>query len=1027
MASFQRLVRFSVGGQVSYGDLAESTGDEHTVERLAGNPFDGLKRTGDIVKTSKLLCPLESTPLIACIGLNYKKHAQEANLTVPTYPVVFTKPADALAGPNDVIRTHPDARPMLDFEGELAIIIGKDAKNVSEEDALKYVLGYAASNDVSARNFQLPEASGGQFCYAKSFDGFAPLGHTIVPPAEDGSPLEARLTTKVNGAIKQDSNTNDMIWSVGQLISHLSRGTTLRRGTVIMTGTPSGVGFFRKEFLQDGDVVEVEIEGVGKRRRKTTKEERVCTICSRSFNKAEHLARHIRSHTKEKPYQCQVCKKVYTRQDTLLRHSKSHGVTESSWAQGAGGERRETASVSSQSPHGDVAAAEAASIMAAFASPHQPSFVSKQMESSVMTPSNTCAFTVDDRPANSATSDDQIFSAQGTATTDMSPLDECTDQRFTGLTPFTEDLTSQWSSYFAGNEFDIALLDPSLFTALPEPHQPLGLPPEPSVAASTANPKSPAPTPHMQFASPPKSLIQRKWHTFSEGPSSGYITPDVNEDRRSVDEICHRDLTERLQPRLQTGSLPSTTFLNLCIQAYFANFHPVFPIVHAPTFRPQKHNGLLVLSICSIGSLFLGSSRATSRGISMFERLHKSILASWDTCMASSAHSNLLALQASAVGQTFGLLVGRPKDLTQVEMFHGCLVAWARKLRLFDRDEFDVDVSQLKGRELESAWKEWIKCEIKRRIVLAILLHDAEISGLFHHDRLLRHSLDKIEHISSEAAFEAKSAAAWRLVMMKERAPQDLVDDAPQATFANCWSPDAGTFFTFPDVSSCFELSIMLEVIGSLACESRRTAASWSRTCTKFEDLLIGWYDKYQHTDIFKRESSNLMVLWHSTFMLLHMDMDVLECACGREGRPAVSRYSNDARMWSRSASARRCIAHATLVRRHFEDLPIGTESPVYAPMCLYRCGMAWFCYTHFGVLSRQELDVAGLDMPELRTVGVSEKDIADEMEPKDGRPAASPLFRVIDLLQRMNHWKIAHSLASTLLSLFEEEEDALF
>lgn len=183
---------------------------------------------------------------------------------MPKYPVVFTKPADALAGPFDAIATHPEARPMLDFEGELTVIIGKDAKNVSEADALDYVLGYTAGNDVSARNFQIPEASGGQFCYSKSFDGFAPIGHTIVSPSACANPLDARITTKINGTVKQDSNVNDMIFGVNKIVSHLSRGTTLRQGTVIMTGTPSGVGYFRKEFLQNGDIVEVEIEGIAK-------------------------------------------------------------------------------------------------------------------------------------------------------------------------------------------------------------------------------------------------------------------------------------------------------------------------------------------------------------------------------------------------------------------------------------------------------------------------------------------------------------------------------------------------------------------------------------------------------------------------------------------------------------------------------------------------------------------------------------------------------------------------------------------
>lgn len=142
------------------------------------------------------------------------------------------------------------------------MVISKDAKNVSEEDALDYVLGYTAGNDVSARNFQLPDVSGGQFCYAKSFDKFAPVGHTIVAASEIPDPHALQLRTKVNGVVKQETSTGDMIYTVRQIISHLSRGTTLRQGTLIMTGTPSGVGFFRKEFLKDGDIVEVEIEGV---------------------------------------------------------------------------------------------------------------------------------------------------------------------------------------------------------------------------------------------------------------------------------------------------------------------------------------------------------------------------------------------------------------------------------------------------------------------------------------------------------------------------------------------------------------------------------------------------------------------------------------------------------------------------------------------------------------------------------------------------------------------------------------------
>lgn len=185
-------------------------------------------------------------------------------MTVPKYPVIFNKPADALAGPHEDIPIHPDATSMMDFEGELTVIMGRDAKNISEADALDYVLGYCAGNDVSARNFQLKEASGMQFGYAKSFDKFAPIGPAIWSKKAIPDPQKLKYVTRVNGVVKQETGTDDMIWSVRQIIAHLSRGTTLRKGTVIMTGTPAGVGFFHNEFLKDGDIVEVEIEGLGK-------------------------------------------------------------------------------------------------------------------------------------------------------------------------------------------------------------------------------------------------------------------------------------------------------------------------------------------------------------------------------------------------------------------------------------------------------------------------------------------------------------------------------------------------------------------------------------------------------------------------------------------------------------------------------------------------------------------------------------------------------------------------------------------
>lgn len=192
--SFQRLVRFvNEQGTTLYGDLkteapADLAGVE--VDVLEGDVQSGFKSTGRKDKIQQLLCPLPSIPMVVCIGLNYQKHANEANvghlpspaatarnshstqLKVPRYPVVFTKPADALAGPYDDVSIHPDAQGMLDYEGEVTVVIGKDAKNVSEADALSYVLGYTVGNDVSARNFQLTDTSGGQV--RSSHHHFAP-------------------------------------------------------------------------------------------------------------------------------------------------------------------------------------------------------------------------------------------------------------------------------------------------------------------------------------------------------------------------------------------------------------------------------------------------------------------------------------------------------------------------------------------------------------------------------------------------------------------------------------------------------------------------------------------------------------------------------------------------------------------------------------------------------------------------------------------------------------------------------------
>lgn len=209
------------------------------------------------------------------IGRNYAEHAKEQGAAVPDAPMVFSKNAAAacLDGDEIVIPKVCQDREQVDFEGELAVVIGRVTRDVTPEQALMSVLGYTCANDVSARWWQ-KSGSGGQFFRGKSFDTFCPLGPWVVPASEIRNPNALRLTTRVNGVVKQSASTGEMMFDVRTLISELSRGMTLLPGTVILTGTPSGVGMARNppEWLRAGDVVEVEIESIGTLRNRVAME-----------------------------------------------------------------------------------------------------------------------------------------------------------------------------------------------------------------------------------------------------------------------------------------------------------------------------------------------------------------------------------------------------------------------------------------------------------------------------------------------------------------------------------------------------------------------------------------------------------------------------------------------------------------------------------------------------------------------------------------------------------------------------------
>ena len=235
-----------------------------TALRIDGDLFGSYSVTGEVVKPGKLLAPIQPAAIF-CIGLNYRKHAEESNAPIPQQPVLFMKSPGAVQNPGDNIELPQHLKSdEVDYECELAVVIGKRCKNVSKANALDYVLGYTCANDVSARDWQI-KRGGSQWCRGKTFDTFAPLGPCLVLKDEIPDPNTLRIQTTLNGKTMQDSNTSDMIFDIPTLIEFLSGSTTLLPGTVILTGTPQGVGAAMKPpvFLQPGDKVTIEIEKIG--------------------------------------------------------------------------------------------------------------------------------------------------------------------------------------------------------------------------------------------------------------------------------------------------------------------------------------------------------------------------------------------------------------------------------------------------------------------------------------------------------------------------------------------------------------------------------------------------------------------------------------------------------------------------------------------------------------------------------------------------------------------------------------------
>jgi len=244
-----RLVRFRFGDRIATGAIDAGSED---IRILRGTFFDDPIPTGEQVPLAdvRLLAPVLPSKAV-CVGKNYAAHAAEFGMEVPDEPLLFLKPSTAIAGPGDPIQLLPIST-RVDYEGELAVVIGRLARHVRAEDAYRYILGFTCANDVTLRDLQKMDD---QWARAKGFDGSCPLGPWVETELD---PIDIRVETRLNGEIRQAAQTSDMVFGVAELIEYITEFMTLLPGDVLLTGTPEGVGR-----LSDGDLVEVEVEGIG--------------------------------------------------------------------------------------------------------------------------------------------------------------------------------------------------------------------------------------------------------------------------------------------------------------------------------------------------------------------------------------------------------------------------------------------------------------------------------------------------------------------------------------------------------------------------------------------------------------------------------------------------------------------------------------------------------------------------------------------------------------------------------------------
>ncbi|KAH8902247.1 hypothetical protein BR93DRAFT_932415 [Coniochaeta sp. PMI_546] len=777
-----------------------------------------------------------------------------------------------------------------------------------------------------------------------------------------------------------------------------------------------------------------------------------CSVCSRSFTKNEHLARHVRSHTKEKPFKCQNCGNRYGRQDILNRHRRDVRCR-NPYADHA------TAGVSPPSPvepYGPrQSTGDALAVLSTAASQQQVGRVaSPDTEHSGVTaiPSQ-----IDQNhspgPASTA----------GPARPRQVTLDAGFLQTFNGSHRSDAGSSAPQGSIRAP-QLGFATLDP--FLSRPA-QNPLSVPQIPQYSncneySSTWMIDSGLHNDIMQINFPiledfptsgeipsgaadqvpsPAHQIERIWFSRLPDDLPG-VVPDTLDPGRPLEPISgeatgpstprlgnhqiedrhRRNLQRRLEIFPYEPTVPSADLLNLWIRLYFAKAHLVFPIIHAATFRPSRSNTNLLIAMCAVGSLFTGSEQALRQGTKLFDRIHKATILNWDQLSARNPNTMVSIIQSALIAQMFGMLSGNPTLLLTVDAFHGPPIAWARHIRLH-RSQPNIQIdSDIDGHRLDELWREWARNEELIRVAHGLYVIDAELANLLHREPFQNFTSYKFSFAASDAAFMAPNARSW-----KER---HLVDVHQRQHYAS--SPDSRVLLPGPlsleqvPATSSFTAYAILEGIGMQIFSLRSNFNASEVSVEAYQGVLTDFHQRFLRTQTQAcHELLHLSILLNAVFMTVFVDIDLLERAMGREGSQLSPDELESLRAWASSENARSCVAHSLSIKTQIQKFNITSELAMHVPRALFWACLVLFCYIRFGSPpnQQQEMPLAGMDCnnnassfggrwDEENTLSSPSAHLVNDISMK------ASLFTMIDMLQHVGHWGLSRKFASILTTV---------